>query len=165
MNVQDLMTQHPECCGPDTNLAAVTEQMWNMDCGVLPIVENGKLKGIITDRDICIALGTQNRLAGDTLTRDVATGEVVTCRPEDDVRIAMAAMRHARVHRLPVVSSEGEVLGILSLNDIILAANREHETIDFAEVIETLKAVNKHRCHELGKLEELLFTSYAVASA
>jgi CBS domain-containing protein len=55
MKVRDIMTTDVKCCGLDTNLAAASELMWNNDCGVLPVLENGKLAGILTDRDICIA--------------------------------------------------------------------------------------------------------------
>jgi CBS domain-containing protein len=54
MKVKDLMTKEVKYCAPDTNLAAATELMWNADCGALPVVEDGKLFGIITDRDISI---------------------------------------------------------------------------------------------------------------
>ena len=74
----------------------------------LPVVEDGKLAGVITDRDICIALGTRCRFAKETPVKDVATREVQTCSPQDDVHAAMAVMRRARVRWLPVVDQEGK---------------------------------------------------------
>ena len=62
MRVRDLMTKTVVFCRHETNLAAATALMWDNDCGTLPVVsESGKVIGIITDRDICIALGTRNR--------------------------------------------------------------------------------------------------------
>lgn len=60
MKVRDIMTQGAVCCGPGT-----VELMWNRNCGMLPVVgADGKLQGVVTDRDICIAMGTRNRLPG-----------------------------------------------------------------------------------------------------
>jgi CBS domain-containing protein len=144
MKVEEVMTPMPQCCGFDTNLAEATELLWNKDCGVLPVVEGGKLAGIITDRDICIALGTRRRLAEETPVRDVATREVQTCALQDDVHAAMAVMRRARVRRLPVVDQDGKVEGILALDDIVQAVDFNHGTISHEEVINTLKAINEH---------------------
>ena len=69
--------------------------MWANDCGALPVVEDGKLAGIITDRDICIALGTRNQYATEATVKDVANRDLQTCAPEDDIHTAMAVMRRA----------------------------------------------------------------------
>jgi CBS domain-containing protein len=103
MKVRDLMTKKVKYCAPDTNLAAATELMWNADCGVLPVVEEGKLAGIITARDISIALGTRDRPASPVSVKDVATRDVQTCAPDADVHTALSTMRRAKVRRLPVV--------------------------------------------------------------
>jgi CBS domain-containing protein len=147
MKVREVMTKDPVCCGPETNLAAAAELMWNNDCGVLPVINDGRLAGIMTDRDICIALGTRNRPAAELAVKEVATRQVETCYPEDDVSEAMTAMRRAKVHRLPVVDVEGKIQGILALNDLILTANRKRAGISYEEVVSTLKAVSEHRSH------------------
>jgi len=144
MKVEEVMTPMPQCCGFDTNLAEATELLWNKDCGVLPVVEGGKLAGIITDRDICIALGTRRRFAEEISVRDVATREVQTCALQDDVHAAMAVMRRARVRRLPVVDQDGKVEGILALNDIVQAVDLNHGTITNEEVINTLKTISEY---------------------
>ncbi|MBZ5678005.1 MAG: CBS domain-containing protein [Acidobacteriia bacterium] len=144
MKVEEVMTPMPQCCGFDTNLAEATELLWNKDCGVLPVVEGGKLAGIITDRDICIALGTRRRFAEEISVRDVATREVQTCALQDDVHAAMAVMRRARVRRLPVVDQDGKVEGILALNDIVQAVDFNHGTITSEEVINTLKTISEY---------------------
>jgi CBS domain-containing protein len=145
MKVREIMTKDPKCCGPDTNLAAAAELMWNNDCGVLPVVEDGKLAGIITDRDVCIAVGTRNRLPTEIKVGDAAAHEVRTCSPEDDVETAMAIMRREQVRRLPVVSDAGRLEGILALNDIILAADGKYGGIDSEDVMKTIRAVSGHR--------------------
>lgn len=141
------MTEEVASCTLDTNLAAATESMWKTDCGVLPVTDDGKLAGIVTDRDICIALGTRNRLAAEVVVGDVATRDVHTCWPDADVHTAMAIMRRGKVHRLPVVEN-GELVGILALNDIVVAVDRKHGDIDYEEVMNTIKAVSEHRTHK-----------------
>jgi CBS domain-containing protein len=144
MKVRDIMTKEVKFCGPDTNLAAATELMWNADCGVLPVLEEGKLTGMITDRDISIALGTRNRPASEITVGEVATREVQTCAPNADLDKAMATMRAGKIRRLPVVE-DGRLEGILALNDIVRAADRRRANIDFEEVVNTMKAVCEHR--------------------
>ena len=69
MKVKEVMTQSAVCCRPETNVGAAVELMWVRNCGMLPVVGNDrKLVGIVTDRDICIAMGTRNRLPAE-LTR------------------------------------------------------------------------------------------------
>jgi CBS-domain-containing membrane protein len=135
------------------NLAAATELMWNNDCGVLPVIHNGRLAGIITDRDICVALGTRNRPAAELAVDEVATGDVATCDPGDDLNAAMATMRQAKVRRLPVVTDEGRLEGIVALNDLILAASRRRGGISYEDVVDTVKAVSEHRVRRPAEVD------------
>jgi CBS domain-containing protein len=99
--------------------------MWEGDCGILPIVDpSNKVVGVITDRDICMAVATKFRPAAQISAREVSSDKLFTCRPEDDVKRALEIMRTETVRRLPVVDSEGKLQGILSLNDLALAARR-----------------------------------------
>lgn len=138
------MTKEPAYCGLETNLAAAAELLWKTDCGALPVMDDGKLAGMITDRDICIALGTRNQRAGEIPVKDVATREVQTCTADEDIGKAMLAMRRAKVRRLPVVSNGGKLEGVVALNDLALATERRRD-IDQQEVLETLRAVSQHR--------------------
>ncbi len=145
MTIRDLMTEPVTACSPDTNLAAAVAIMWNEDCGVLPVVEDGRLTGILTDRDICIALGTRGVPAASILVREVAMTEVETCAPEWDLHSAMHVMRRAKVRRLPVVDDQGQLKGLIGINDIIRAADRKGDPVDYEEVMNTVKAVSEHR--------------------
>lgn len=146
LRVQDVMTPNVRSCSPDTTLSVAAAIMWEGDCGVLPVVENGKLAGIITDRDICIALGTQDRLPHTVPVRDAETTAVMTCTPEDELRHALQIMRHHKVRRVPVVDAEQHLRGIVSLNDIVLRADGAHSNeLSYDEVMKTMKAVCAHR--------------------
>ena len=120
MKVKDIMTQSAVCCSPDTNVGAAVELMWVHNCGMLPVVgTDRKLIGIVTDRDICIAMGTRNRLAGELTVGEIATRNVLTCKPDDEIHEALDTMANKQVRRLPVVNVEGLPQGILSMDDII----------------------------------------------
>jgi CBS domain-containing protein len=120
MNVKDAMTTTPARCTPGINLGAAVEILWHGNCGILPIVdEQERVISVITARDICIALGTRNRLAGEITVGEVATHRAICCGPDDDVRSALAKMVQAKVRRLPVVNAEGKLEGILAMDDVV----------------------------------------------
>lgn len=120
MKVRDVMTQSAVCCNADTNVGAAVELLWVRNCGMLPVVGNDqKLLGVVTDRDICIAMGTRNRLPGEVTVGEIATQKVFTCKPDDEIHEALLTMAEKQVRRLPVVNKEGVPQGILSMDDII----------------------------------------------
>jgi CBS domain-containing protein len=126
MRVQDVMQEGVWYCGPETNAAAAAEIMWSNNCGCLPVVEDGKrVIGVVTDRDLFIALGTQNRRPADLPMREVMSKDPSMCSPEDDVRTALRAMAQKHAHRLPVVDRSGELRGLLSIDDVVPRARRE----------------------------------------
>lgn len=123
MRVKDAMTVNPSYCHPATNLGSATELMWKANCGFLPVADaDGKVVGVVTDRDICIALGTRSRLAGEVTVAELMTGAIAVCRPSDDIKLALETMRDAKVRRLPVVTREGVLVGVISLDDILSRA-------------------------------------------
>ena len=120
MNVKDAMTTAPARCTPGINLGAAVEILWKGNCGLLPIVdEHERVISVITERDICIALGTRNRLAGEITVGEVATHRAICCSPDDDVRSALAKMVQAKIRRLPVVTAEGKLEGIIAMDDVV----------------------------------------------
>ena len=126
MKVEDLMTPGPRTCTRATNLAEAAALMLDADCGILPVVDDqGKLVGVVTDRDMYIALATRNTLASELTVGEVARRQVFTCSPDDDVQTALATMKQHHVRRLPVEGFGGTVAGIVSMNDILLAAGRK----------------------------------------
>lgn len=143
MKVKDIMTAELRTCSPATNLAAAAALMLDGDCGVLPVVENGRLVGVVTDRDLYIALATRNDRASQITVGEVVQAPVVTCGPDDDVRAALAMMKQHRVRRLPVEGFGGTVLGIVSMNDILLTTGAKRAVRD-AEVVDALQAICAH---------------------
>jgi CBS domain-containing protein len=121
MQARDIMTPDPVCCQPDTNLQEVAQLMIAHDCGSIPVVsdmENRKLIGIITDRDITSravaeGLNPQNVMAANCMTTSLVVG-----RAEEPVGDIAAKMENAQVRRIPIVDEEGCVCGIIAQADL-----------------------------------------------
>jgi len=141
MKVEQAMTPSPATCGPTENLAQAVERMWDANCGIIPVVDDaGHVIAVVTDRDICVAAATRGRAPGEIRVGEMDRKPVVTCRLEDDIKAALNAMKEHRVRRLPVTSDEGVLHGIISLDDIALAAG-SRESVSAAEVISAMKAI------------------------
>jgi CBS domain-containing protein len=146
VKVSEIMTREVRTCGPEENVAAVVSKMWEGDCGAVPVVDPSRhVLGILTDRDICVALGTRNRPASEVCASEVIRNKVQSCSVEDDVRTALQKMREARVRRLPVLNSLGELEGILSIDDLVVVAKApkfgKAAAVPADEVLQTLRAL------------------------
>lgn len=150
MRVKEVMSADPRTCGLTDNLAVAAGLMWEKDCGIIPVVaESGKVVGLITDRDICMAAALKGRELANIAVADTMTGKVFSCKPDDDVRTALKTMQENRVRRLPVLTADGTLEGVLSLNDVVLKAEETKEKkppdVSYGEVISTYKAICQHR--------------------
>jgi CBS domain-containing protein len=126
IKVREVMTMSPACCNSDTNLGAAAEIMWNSNCGFLPVLSpEQKVVGVLTDRDICIAMATRNRLPGEITAQQVSSGVIYSCKSEDDIITALAMMKEKGVRRLPVLEATGKLAGVLSVDDLVLLADSE----------------------------------------
>lgn len=144
MKIKDIMTPEPATCSLETDLAAAAALMLDADCGILPVVDKQrKLVGVVTDRDMYIALATRNKLASQVAVGDVARKTVHKCSPDDEVQTALAIMKQHRVRRLPVEGFGGTVAGIVSMNDILLAAG-PRKSVRSDEVVDTFQAICAH---------------------
>jgi CBS domain-containing protein len=150
MKVQDIMTSEVQCCSPDTNLAAAAKMMWDSDCGALPVLNvEGKVLGVITDRDICMAAATKNRPPSQITVWETITPRAFTCQPTEDVHVALDLMKRKQVRRLPVVDEDGTLQGVVCINDLILQAAAAHgkkaADLSIEDVMSTLKGISAHR--------------------
>lgn len=149
MLVRDIMTRSPRHIRPDATVAEAARIMWDLDCGIVPVVAPGeRVAGVVTDRDICIALATRaarpDRLLVSALTHK-ADKPVLTCHPDDDVHAALDRMAQHHVRRLPVTDN-GHLLGIVSLDDVACAASSAPGApISFEDVGKTFRAICEQR--------------------
>ena len=148
MKVQDIMTADVEYCSPDSDLAAAATIMWNRDCGSVPVVDGEqRVVGMITDRDICMAVATRNKLASEIPISEVMSVRVYACSPDDNVKDALETMQSAQLRRLPVVDDDRLLRGILSINDVVLhsARGKSKKHITHRDAMATLKVLSEHR--------------------
>jgi CBS domain-containing protein len=143
MQIAEVMTPGPITCAPDTTVAEAAHLMWEGDCGVLPIVRDNGLVGVVTDRDLFIALATRDAKPSELTVGSVARPAPITCTPRDDVHQAMGKMKSHRVRRLPVVDKDGTLVGIVSMNDLLLAV--APETALGGTVVDTLQSISEHQ--------------------
>lgn len=149
MKVRDIMKHEPCVTTPGSTLAEVGRIMADAGCGFLPVRGHGQhVVGVLTDRDVALAVTTRGELAAEIEVRDVMSAPVHACSPDDDIRDALGLMREHRVRRLPVVS-DGRLEGILSLDDVVLEAQaveteRFHGPF-YSDITRTLKAINLHQ--------------------
>jgi CBS domain-containing protein len=162
MKVVDVMMGTPYHCRPETNLGAATELMWTGNCGFLPVVGNdGNVIGIVTDRDICVALGTRGQPSGEVKVAEVMSSKVYSCKPEDDIHVALRAMRDGHVRRLPVITKEGALVGVISMDDVLLRAEAPglggKPELSSEEIVKTFRSIN------VRQLPQAVATKRAVA--
>jgi CBS domain-containing protein len=124
MTVQEIMTQPVHTCTVDMNLAAASRRMRATGCGALVVLRHGRLAGVVTDRDLALAIGDISEPA-HVPVGEIMTRQVRTCQSTDDVRTALDAMARFKVRRLPVFGISGDVDGLISVDDIILWAMPE----------------------------------------
>lgn len=144
MRIHDVMARETSFCGPDASLAAAAECMWRNGVGFLPVVgEGGNVIGVITDRDISIALGTGRRKPSAWPVHDVMVPKLFTCTPEEDVHCALKTLRCQRIRRLPVIDREGTLLGVFSIDDVALKAQESasKNDVSYQDVVETYQAI------------------------
>lgn len=150
MRVREVMSSNVQSCSPDTNLADAAMIMWRCDCGIVPVVEPGtqRIVGTLTDRDVCMALATSGKRPTERTANEVMARTPTTVSADDDVRVALDRMEQSRVRRLPVVDGTGALTGVLSVNDLVLATDRERvdgDPLPMEPVMKTLRTISEHR--------------------
>jgi CBS domain-containing protein len=153
MKVEELMTRDVKCCRQQTNLSEAVSNMWHADIGVLPVIDDGgRVVGVITDRDIAIAVATKGRLPSEISAGEVISGQVYAISPDEDIRSALNTMRLGKVRRLPVTVEDGRLVGMLSLNDIALRAvevnNRYNPDFTYQDFVGTYREICEHRIQQ-----------------
>lgn len=118
MYVSDCMTRDVSVVGPDDTIQHAAKIMGQIDAGVLPVAESGRLVGMITDRDIAIRAVGEGKIPAQCRVGDVMTTEVRYVFEDDPIEDAADNMSELQLRRLPVVSREKNLVGILSLGDM-----------------------------------------------
>lgn len=136
MRVSEIMTKNVRTAEPDATLRDVAAMMRDGDMGAVPVVDAGKLIGILTDRDIVVRAVADGKDA-DTKVADAMTTELFTVSPDDFVFEAVRLMGEKQVRRVPVVNPDGTLAGIIAMADVALETEDEYQIAETLEEIST----------------------------
>ena len=131
--IRDLMTENPSSCERGTPVAEAAKVMARENVGSVPVVEGGKLVGVVTDRDLVVRLLAEGRDPQSTTVGEVASSEPVTLSPDDGLDQALQRLARHQVRRLPVVEGE-RLVGIVAQADIA----RHADEVQTGEVVEEI---------------------------
>ncbi|MGI8670583.1 MAG: CBS domain-containing protein [Aridibacter sp.] len=144
MKVNKIMTKTVGFCQAEDDLAKAVEIMREKDCGFVPVVnKKSEVIGIVTDRDIAIAVFMQKKTASKISIGDIIDRRIITCSEKDDVEDVLKKMRKHQVKRLPVIDKKEKLSGIISITDILLAARKDKSLKK--KIFKTLEAIGKPR--------------------
>lgn len=118
MKVSDAMTSQVSIARPTDSIRQVAETMAKVDSGVVPVVDNGKVVGLVTDRDIVLRVVAEGRSFDSAVSDVMSDGEVLSVKEDDVLADATAKMANNQVRRLVVLNESGNLTGILSLGDV-----------------------------------------------
>jgi len=135
MQVKEIMTSNAETISSDVNLIEAAQKMKMLEVGALPIWETDELVGMITDRDITVRAIAEGKDPSNTHVSEIMTREVLCCFEDDDIHEAAEMMEEKSIHRLVVLSSEGDVAGFVSLADFAVKSRDERLAWEILERI------------------------------
>lgn len=119
MLIREVMTTNPACCKPTDTLDTVARMMLEHDCGEIPVCENNRLVGVITDRDITLRAVAAGKAPMSLAASEVMTRNVYSVYDNDKLETAFAIMSEKLVRRLPVIDANGAIIGIISQADLV----------------------------------------------
>jgi CBS domain-containing protein len=129
--IRDVMTPDPVCVDPHDSAADAARRMREVDSGAILVTEDGRLKGLLTDRDIVVRAVADGRDPAQVEVGEICSADVQALAPDDDVERAVQLMRERHVRRLPVVEGERPV-GIVSIGDLALARQERSALADIS---------------------------------
>ena len=117
-SIREIMTANPSTIEPGNSVVDAARIMKQEDAGVVPVTENGRLTGMVTDRDIAIRVVAEGKDPQSTPVREVASTDLVTVDPQQDLDEALRLMAQHQVRRLPVVEEDGRLVGVVAQADV-----------------------------------------------
>jgi CBS domain-containing protein len=126
-DIREVMTSNPRTIEADKPVADAAKLMRDEDVGLAPVVDGDRLVGTLTDRDIAIRVVAEEKDPASTPVREVASTDVLTVGPEQDLDDALSLMAQHQVRRVPVVEQDGRLVGVVAQADVARQAD-EHQT-------------------------------------
>jgi len=134
----EVMTKNPIYCLPYDSVADAAELMKTVDIGSILVVDNEqtqKLVGIVTDRDLAVKIMANGLDARNTTVEAVMTHDVITCRADDDLQVALDAMATHQLRRIPIVDGNHTVVGIIAQADVATRVDQPEKTAEMVKEI------------------------------
>jgi len=125
MKIQDVMTADVSFVGPDTPILEIARKMRDGDIGSTPVIENDRLAGIVTDRDIVVRVIAEGGDVRTKTARDAMSPGILYCYADDSVEAVLENMGGRQIRRLPVVDRDKRLVGVVSLGDLALSGKRK----------------------------------------
>lgn len=141
--IKDVMSPNFKFMAPDSPVAQVAAQMRDLDCGFMPLAENDKMIGMVTDRDITIRAVAEGKNPADVKARDIMTPKTFYCYDDQDVEEVCNNMGEIQVRRLPVVNRDKRLVGIVSMGDLAQSASRPNVGQTQQQITAQLQQKNK----------------------
>lgn len=134
-SVGDVMVRNVLTIEASATLLEAAQKMREANVGVLPVVDAGRLRGVVTDRDLVVRGMARGMDAAQTPVRYIASEDLACARADWDVEDAMQVMADCQVGRLPVVDDDNRVIGIVTLSSLALRSDEEHEALETAQEV------------------------------
>jgi len=129
MKIRDVMSEQIAKAQPDTTLEEIAMMMKTENTGAIPVVDENELIGIITDRDIVVRCIADGGDPAETTAEDIVSEEVETIDPDSELDEALQVMSQKQIRRLPVVNTEGELVGMVSIGDLAVKQGDQQESV------------------------------------
>lgn len=155
MKIGELMTRGALTCSSGDTLDRAAQIMWERDCGAVPVTdERGRVVGVLTDRDICMAAFTQGRPLGEISVSIAASKTLVSASPDEEAIDVASRMQAHQVRRIPVTDGDGAVLGMIGLGDLArhVALGGETDGLSSDAIARTLAAISQPRALAPAKI-------------
>ena len=133
--VQDVMIDDVLTIDADATLSEAAQLMRDGNVGVLPVVEDGRLRGIVTDRDLVVRAMADGAVPSLTRVAECATWDIVCARADSSIEDAMEVMADSQIGRLPVVDADNRVIGILTLSSLALRSPKQSDALETAQEV------------------------------
>ena len=133
-NIREVMTANPSTLEPNSTVVEAARIMKKADAGVVPVTDSGRLAGMVTDRDIAIRVVAEGKDPGSTKVGEIASTDLVTVDPQQDLDEALRLMAQHKVRRLAVVEEDGRLVGVLAQADVA----REGDDAQTGQVVQEI---------------------------
>ena len=136
MKISEIMTPNPDVIDPNASIREAAKRMRDDNVGALPVCENGRLIGMVTDRDIVMRAVAEDRTPSQTTVRDVMSERIIYCFDDDDIDAAARGRAEHQIRRVPVLNRDKRLVGIVSLADLARTGEEDCEAMALEGVSE-----------------------------